>query len=231
MPLCTEIKKGRVKGNKYFRCKKRDCSKKLGFHSGTFFEKTSLSLKDVFCLSSYSAKHRRLTAAEIILETGSKLSFHTLVEYMNCFRDVCTKHFRRHLVKIGGPGKVVEIDETLLSSRKYSRGRVVEKQWCFGGIERGTNNCFVVPVERRDAATVLPLIRQYVVPGTTIVSDQWAAYSTIKEMPEGYQHKTVNHSLHFVDPETGAYTSLHGGNLNRGTKQGMGRRGHFCSPT
>ena len=53
MTLCTEIKKGRVKGNKYSRCKKRECSKKLGFYSGTFFEKTSLSLKDVFCLSSY----------------------------------------------------------------------------------------------------------------------------------------------------------------------------------
>ena len=39
------------------------------------------------------------------------------------------------------------------------------------------------------------------------MSDQWAAYSTIKDMPEGYQHKTVNHSLHFTDSETGAYTS------------------------
>ena len=32
---------------------------------------------------------------------------------------------------------------------------------------------------RRGAATLLPLIRQYVVPGTTVVPDQWAAYSTI----------------------------------------------------
>ena len=46
-----------------------------------------------------------------------------------------------------------------------------------------------------------------VVLGTTIVSDQWAAYSTIKDMPDGYQHETVNHSLHFTDPETGAYTN------------------------
>ena len=44
---------------------------------------------------------------------------------------------------------------------------------------------------RRGAATLLPLVRQYVVPGTTIVCDQWGAYSTIKDMPEGYQHETV----------------------------------------
>ena len=26
-------------------------------------------------------------------------------------------------------------------------------------------------------------------------------------MPEGYQHEAVNYSLHFIHPETGAYTS------------------------
>ena len=63
---------------------------------------------------------------------------------------------------------------------------MVEKQWCFGAVERGTNKCFVVPVEQQVAATLLPIIRRYVVLGTTIVSDRWAAYSIIKEMPEGY---------------------------------------------
>ena len=52
-----------------------------------------------------------------------------------------------------------------------------------------------------------PLIRQYVVPRTTIVSDHWAAYSTIKDTPEGYWHEIVNNSLHLIDPETGAYTN------------------------
>ena len=89
MTLCTEMKKGRVKGNRYFRCKRRECRKKVGFYSGTFFEHSKLSLKDVFCLSAYWAKHRRLTyediAAEMLRETGSKLGSHTLVDYMNYF--------------------------------------------------------------------------------------------------------------------------------------------------
>ena len=37
MTLCTEMKKGRVKENRYFRCKRRECRKKVGFNSGTFF--------------------------------------------------------------------------------------------------------------------------------------------------------------------------------------------------
>ena len=70
--LCTEIKKGRVKGNKYFRCKRRECRKKLGFYSGIFFEKYNLSSKNVFCLSSYWAKHRRLTYEDVAAEMGRR---------------------------------------------------------------------------------------------------------------------------------------------------------------
>ena len=62
-------------------------------------------------------------------------------------------------------------------------------------------------MERRNAATHLPLIEQYVVLGTTIVSDQRSAYCTSKNKPEENQHETVNYSLHFNDLETAAYTS------------------------
>ena len=35
---------------------------------------------------------------------------------------------------IGGPGKVVEIDESLIGKRKYNRGRIVRGKWLLGGI-------------------------------------------------------------------------------------------------
>ena len=131
-------------------------------------------------------------------ERNGPLYFSRLYEF---FRDVCTECFRRHSLKIGGLGKVVEIDKMLLTRRKYNRDRVIEKQWCFGSIDWRVKKCFVVPV---DAAILLPLARQYV-PGITIMSDQWAAYVTIKDMLERYQHETVNHILHFIDPETSVY--------------------------
>ncbi|VDD96938.1 unnamed protein product [Enterobius vermicularis] len=46
---------------------------------------------------------------------------------------------------------------------------------------------------------------QYVVPGETIAPNQCDAFRTVEHAPDGYQHETVNHSLHFIDPETGAY--------------------------
>ena len=77
MTLFSEMKKERVQGSRYFRCKKRECPKKVGFYSGTFFK----SLKDFFCLSAYQAKYRRFTyediRAEMLRKTRSKLGFYT----------------------------------------------------------------------------------------------------------------------------------------------------------
>jgi transposase-like protein len=64
---------------------------------------------------------------------------------------------------------------------------------------------FAVP--DRSAATLMPIITQYILPGTTIMSDQWRAYNGIAAAAGmGYTHETVNHSLHFINPNTGANT-------------------------
>ena len=100
--------------------------------------------------------------------------------------------------KLGGPGKIVEIDESKFGKRKYHKGHHVEGQWVFGGYERGTGRTFVVPVEDRSAETLLPIIKDWIMPETTIYSDCWAAYNCLQS--EGYKHFTVNHTLHFKDP-------------------------------
>lgn len=51
--------------------------------------------------------------------------------------------------KIGGPGRIVEIDKNKFGKRKYYRGHFVEGQWVFGGYKRGTGLIFIVPVKDR----------------------------------------------------------------------------------
>ena len=60
---------------------------------------------------------------------------------------------------IGGPGVEVEIDESKFGRRKYNRG---QGHWVFGGIERVSGKAFLVEVAQRDAATLIPLIQQYI---------------------------------------------------------------------
>ena len=52
---------------------------------------------------------------------------------------------------------------------------------------------------------MLPIIAKVCKPGTIIQSDEWAAYNQIQSKL-GFEHKTVNHSLHFVDPSTNVHT-------------------------
>ena len=109
---------------------------------------------------------------------------------------------------IGGQDVIVEIDETLIVRRKNNVGRQVPQLWLFGGIERVSKKRFVVPLlddknrpKARNKENLIGynIIIKYILPGSVIFSDQWRAYSTVAE--EGYRHKTINHSLNFVDPE------------------------------
>ena len=65
---------------------------------------------------------------------------------------------------------------------------------------------FLIPVPQRDAATLIPIIQQWILPGTIIHSDMWAAYNQL--INPGFNHQTLNHTYHFVDPQTGAHTNL-----------------------
>ena len=98
---------------------------------------------------------------------------------------------------------IVEIDEIFFVKKKYELGRWLSSVWLFGEIERVTKKKFIVPlvVEKQDrsAATLIPLIKKYILPGTIIVNDDWKAYCSLGN--EGYTYWVINHTKHFVDPE------------------------------
>ncbi len=128
----------------------------------------------------------------------------TIIDWYNFHGDVCAQYFSDNPIKIGGPGKTVEIDESKFGKRKYNRGRYTEEHWVFGGVERDSREAFMVEVSDRSAATLVPIILEFIKPGTTVISDEWRAYSRINML--NMSHDTVNHSVNFVDPQSGAHT-------------------------
>ncbi|GBL73930.1 hypothetical protein AVEN_230867-1 [Araneus ventricosus] len=128
----------------------------------------------------------------------------TATDWASFCREVCQDILIWRSSKIGGPGIVVEIDESKFGKRKYNRGKRVVGRWVFGGVERGTNNCFFAVVENRTSEVLLSVIEEHILPGTTVMSDCWSSYQCLSD--EGFVHLTVNHSMHFVDPDTGAHT-------------------------
>ncbi len=80
--------------------------------------------------------------------------------------------------------------------------------WVFGLVDISHTPAlgYVQIVQCRDAATLLLIIQQHVHPGTIIHSDQWTAYRRVAALPPVSSHRTINHSLSFVDPLTGTHT-------------------------
>lgn len=168
---------------------------------GTFFSNSHLKLHQIVGFVRMWVKSAELQ----FIEEEMEISHVTAVNWNAYCYEVTTSYCVRQSEKIGGNGVVVEIDESKFGKRKYNRGHHVEGQWVFGGIERGTGKCFLVPVEKRDRATLIPLIQKYINPGSIIISDCWRAYDVLSEYD--FEHLKVNHSVNFVDPQSGAHTN------------------------
>ena len=91
-----------------------------------------------------------------------------------------------------------------LVNQKNNKGRLVEGQWVLGGICREDKEIFLIPVPSCDKETLIPLLIDRIRPGSIIYSDCWRSYDCLDE--HDFVHLTFNHSLNFVDPQTGCHT-------------------------
>lgn len=211
-PRCQKDCNLRQDGQFMWRCsgshkipktkKRRYCDFGVSDFNGTFLQNTKLpAWKIILFVNHWLSKHWDHVTVIKSLDISSRTS----VDWRSFCSEV-TDFWFRNQDSIGGPGIVVEIDETLIVRRKYERGRVLSQVWLFGGIERVRKKKFVVPLvgplgeaERRDKGTLLPLIQKYIRAGSVIVSDEWGAYHNLKDL--GYTHYTINHSENFVSPK------------------------------
>ena len=189
-----------TKGDRW-RCSVRGCRREIGLRKNTWLEYSNLPYRTiVLFLYGWSKEMTSVLFCEH--ELGIRKT--TVIDWNNFLREVCAAELLAHPVVIGGPGRVVEVDEALFSHRKNHQGRVLPQQWVFGGIDRQSRECFMYTVPDRSGPTLLPIIQQVIAPGTTIMSDMWAAYGGINAM--GFAHLQVNHTYNFIDPQTGAHT-------------------------
>ena len=221
------------RGQWYWRCNHKPAGKppcnnfKFSIKKGTFFEKAHLGFHQILLLVWCFVKRFSQHQTKTFLDLSGKNN-HTTVDWFSMCREVCDDWMIHCSEQIGGPGEVVEIDESYCAGRrKGKRGRRMGNDrkckdskgnpkgnpwggypWTLGGVMRGTKRCFLKRIlGKRSREVMLPILKQFILPGTTIISDKWKAYIDLNiHLEECGMHYTVNHSKNFVDPDTGAHT-------------------------
>ena len=178
------------------------CGRTMSILYGSIFYGAKIQISKVFYLlycwvhgfQCYTTSH----------EIGVHIN--TVTYYFTMFRNACDSYFISiDAPKIGGVGKTVQIDEILICRRKYNVGRLLNHVWIFGGVCVEDKQFFCLAVPNRKNETLEKEIRNYILPGTTIISDCWKAYDFLDECDD-YEHLIVNHSKNFINPENYANT-------------------------
>lgn len=185
-----------------WRCQIRTCREDVPIRKNNWLENSRLPYRSIvlFCYCwAYEISTVNFCQRELSM---SPVAF---VDWSNYLREVCASSILRNFHPIGGPNKTVEIDESMFSRRKNNTGQMYPQQWVFGGVCRETADVFLYAVPDRSSSTLIPIIKDCILPGSTIISDCWKGYAPLKNDPD-YDHMCVNHKLNFVDPETLAHT-------------------------
>jgi len=147
----------------HFRFNCGTCGSSVSIRDGTIFSGSRLKISQIIDLCRAWWKKRSLMEAADVGHTSvqSECSW-----FSNC-RLMCSNWVELEAPQLGGPNKVVEIDEAAFGRRKYKLGRLKETVWVLGGVERSSRKVFLEIVRDRTARTIIPIIQKWVAPGTT----------------------------------------------------------------
>ena len=188
---CQEVTKHhRLNNRKAYSC--QFCGTQVYPLAGTIFEKSSTPLKSWFYAMYLMASTRTgISAKQLERELG--VTYKTAWRMFKQIRSILNED-----VDLGG--LLVEVDETYIGGKaknmhKAKRERLggrgtAGKQPVFGMVERkGKVITKVVPDVSRDS--LLPNIREKVLPSSVVYSDEHSSYDPLKAM--GYQHRRIHH--------------------------------------
>lgn len=203
-PSCERPSKwSRIKAERAYSC--QWCGHHLHPTVGTPFQQTRTPLQLWFyAIFMFTTTRNGVAAKELQRQLG--------VTYKTAWRmaDLIRKHMADvdGDAPVGGPGKVVEIDETMVGGALrfrrgdgQSRSQRQNKTTIMGMLERDGKVLTQIVADNRKH-NLLPEVAEHVAPGSVINTDELRSYKDITAM--GYEHHTVNHSRRrYVGPTGG----------------------------
>lgn len=198
---------------KQYHCSRNSCRLSRSLFNHTFFSNTKIPVHILLWIAYMYLNKMPING----IKNTSSVHSEAITAWSQFIRQICADCVEFNDVVIGGPGIIVEIDETKLGKRKYHRGHRVDGVWVVAGVERTSNKrVFLIEVEDRSTETITAILKTHVLRGSIIYTDGWAPYKQACERA-GLEHHVVNHRKHFKDPITGIHTNTIEG-VNNGIK-------------
>lgn len=108
----------------------------------------------------------------------------------------------------GGLTRLWKSMKAALGGAKYNSGRLCTTTQVFGGVKRDSGRTFLAPIPDNSTEMLLGIIKTWIQPSTTIISECCGAYVHLGD--EEFMQRVVNHSVGFIDTQTGDHTSTIG---------------------
>jgi transposase-like protein len=199
-PACDGTGHYYLKTQKRWKCKK--CAKQFSVKLGTIFEDSPISLdKWLVALWMLVNCKNGISSYEVGRNLGltQKSAWFVLHRLRLALQE-------KSLVKLGGEGKTVEVDETYIGGlsrnmHKQVRARKIkgtggrDKTLVVGFLERGGKVRTSVPGNRRKV-TMHKEVRQNVSAGSILFTDELPSYN---DLAGEFAHKVINHAVAYVD--------------------------------
>ena len=111
---------------------------KRSVRRGTWFKSNHLNISKILKMTRFWY----MRSKKYFVRQELNVSEHTIVDWCMFCHEVRMLITVNESVPLGGKGVIVEIDESKFGKMKYGKGKHVNGQWVFGGIERATDKCF-----------------------------------------------------------------------------------------
>ncbi|KAG0438993.1 hypothetical protein DMUE_2737 [Dictyocoela muelleri] len=204
---CNLVPYTRNKDLMAWRCMNRNCKsykKYVSVRINSFFDTLTADLRFIL---------------KIIIKYAAKIPLHNIKDYYKCdpraiernIKKLCSiipePYFNDN--KLGGVGRIVQIDETLLNLKSKShRGRSASNKsdaLCIVEVANKITLVYATIIPDKSRNTILPIIMRQVAPNSVICTDEHSSYQNLNTYD--YQHDTVYHKYNFINQVTGQYTS------------------------
>lgn len=189
-----------------WRCMQKTCLKYKFYKSvrtSSFFEQFRIELSLIL---------------RIVIKYGVRQSLYSIKSSLDCCANTVNSILTALKIKIpkpnfsknklGGPGTVIEIDETMLNFKvKSHRGRAPINKTdalCIVECKNDIERVFACTIPNKLESTLVPLICTNVASNSTIWTDEHKSYCNLKNY--NFTHGTVCHKYEFVNKVTGVST-------------------------